>query len=448
MEPGLVQHKMGQGLIIGEPGGGKAGSEAARVQRIGGLLKDAGFEVTLSARIRDDIWYKLWGNLTMNPVSAITGATIDRVLDDPLVYAFCSAAMREAAAVGEAIGCPLAQSPEDRHAVTRKLGAFQALVDRYGYKTSLYGHFGDGCVHARITSGFFQPRRSRLPASGRALHRHGTPPLAQGKYHVPELQGHARGTFLDARPRTPAVGNAARRSHPGRLEKRSRERSARYLPVLQGMPQRLPHAYRHGGVQGGVPVALLRRAAQAAAGADDGTHRRVGAAGGEAALAGQLPDAPGCMSVFKDELRKQFPSDPRADYLAKNTWLLGDFLVAQNYSPPPFAADVLVHEHCHQKALFGTKGDQELLRRMGAEHRTLDSGCCGMAGSFGFSPEHAELSMAIGEQVLLPAVRKAAASTFILTNGFSCREQIEQGAGRKAVHLAELLDAAIRAEVH
>ena len=123
-EPGLVQHKMGQGLIIGEPGG----SDSARVQRLGSLLAAAGFEVSLSARIRDDIWYKLWGNLTMNPVSAITGATIDKVLEDPLVRAFCSAAMREAAAIGEAIGCPLAQSPEDRHVVTRKLGAFKTSM--------------------------------------------------------------------------------------------------------------------------------------------------------------------------------------------------------------------------------------------------------------------------------------------------------------------------------
>lgn len=123
-EPGLVQHKMGQGLIIGEPAGG----ESARVQRIGNLLTEAGFETTLSPRIRYDIWYKLWGNLTMNPVSAITGATIDRVLDDPLVREFCSAAMREAAAIGEAIGCPLTQSPEDRHVVTRKLGAFKTSM--------------------------------------------------------------------------------------------------------------------------------------------------------------------------------------------------------------------------------------------------------------------------------------------------------------------------------
>lgn len=119
-EPGLVQHKMGQGIIIGEPAGG----ESARMSRIAALLADAGFEVTVSPHIRHDIWYKLWGNLTMNPVSALTGATVDRLLDDPLVRAFCSAAMVETAAIGSAIGCPLAQSAEARHAVTRKLGAF------------------------------------------------------------------------------------------------------------------------------------------------------------------------------------------------------------------------------------------------------------------------------------------------------------------------------------
>jgi 2-dehydropantoate 2-reductase len=123
-EPGLVQHRMGHGLIIGEPDGG----ESARALRIGQLLAHAGFEVTVSTRIRHELWYKLWGNLTMNPVSAITGATMDRVLDDPLVRAFCSSAMREAAAIGERIGCPLGEGPEQRHAVTRKLGAFKTSM--------------------------------------------------------------------------------------------------------------------------------------------------------------------------------------------------------------------------------------------------------------------------------------------------------------------------------
>ena len=120
-EPGLVEHKMGQGLIVGEPAGG----ESARVRALADTLRAAGFDVTVSADVRRDIWYKLWGNMTINPVSAITGAPTDRVLDDPLVLAFCSAAMREAAQVGAAIGCAIDQQPEDRHAITRKLGSFK-----------------------------------------------------------------------------------------------------------------------------------------------------------------------------------------------------------------------------------------------------------------------------------------------------------------------------------
>jgi 2-dehydropantoate 2-reductase len=123
-EPGLVAHKMGNGLIIGEPGGG----ESARARQLGALLGGAGFDVTVSDNIRYDIWYKLWGNMTLNPVSAITGATADRILDDPLVAEFCRAAMREAAQIGDRIGCHIAETPEQRHQVTRKLGAFKSSM--------------------------------------------------------------------------------------------------------------------------------------------------------------------------------------------------------------------------------------------------------------------------------------------------------------------------------
>jgi 2-dehydropantoate 2-reductase len=123
-EPGLVQHRMGQGLIVGEPAGG----HSERVQRVADALAGAGFEVTHSPDVRYDIWYKLWGNMTMNPVSALTGATIDRVLADPLVRGFCSATMQEAAAIGSRIGCPVAQTPEDRHAITARLGAFRTSM--------------------------------------------------------------------------------------------------------------------------------------------------------------------------------------------------------------------------------------------------------------------------------------------------------------------------------
>ncbi|MBZ8141270.1 2-dehydropantoate 2-reductase [Rubrivivax gelatinosus] len=123
-EPGLVQHRMGAGLIVGEPAGGPS----ARVDAVAALLREAGFDVTASADVRRDVWYKLWGNLTMNPVSAITGATADRVLADPLVRAFCTQAMQEAAAIGARVGCPIEQTPEDRHVVTARLGAFKTSM--------------------------------------------------------------------------------------------------------------------------------------------------------------------------------------------------------------------------------------------------------------------------------------------------------------------------------
>jgi len=122
--PGEVLHQRGAGLIIGEPGGGTS----ARAERVAGLLRAAGFETTVSPDVRRDIWYKLWGNMTMNPISALTGATVDKVLDDPLTRGLCTAAMAEAAAVGARIGCAIEQSPEDRHQITRKLGAFKTSM--------------------------------------------------------------------------------------------------------------------------------------------------------------------------------------------------------------------------------------------------------------------------------------------------------------------------------
>jgi 2-dehydropantoate 2-reductase len=123
-EPGLVDHRVGQGLIVGEPRGG----DSPRLQAVAGVLGRAGFEVSVSPTIHHALWYKLWGNVTMNPVSALTGATADHILDDPLVRAFCSAVMVEVAAVGARIGCAIEQSPEDRHALTRKLGAFKTSM--------------------------------------------------------------------------------------------------------------------------------------------------------------------------------------------------------------------------------------------------------------------------------------------------------------------------------
>ena len=123
-EPGCAQHHFGNRLIIGEP----SGRQTERVQQLLALLQRAGFEAELSAQIQQDIWYKLWGNMTVNPVSALTGATTDLILDDPLVRDFMSRVMYEAKEIGARIGIPIVQQPEDRHAVTRKLGAFKTSM--------------------------------------------------------------------------------------------------------------------------------------------------------------------------------------------------------------------------------------------------------------------------------------------------------------------------------
>lgn len=154
---------------------------------------------------------------------------------------------------------------------------------------------------------------------------------------------------------------------------------------------------------------------------------------------------PACVAVFRDEMLNLFPDDAEAAALAKQTFMFSEFLVRQaRYTPPRLQARAVVHGHCHQKAIVGMADEVALLNAMGVEHELLDSGCCGMAGSFGFDKDKAALSMQIGEKVLLPKVRGAAADTLVVTNGYSCREQIAQGAGREALHLAEVIDRAIR----
>jgi len=123
-EPGVVRRHSGNGLIIGSPDG----APSAPVSQLAAVLREAGFDITVSARIREDIWYKLWGNLTVNPVSALTGATADQILADDLVRVFCESAMVETREIGARIGCPIGQTPADRNAVTRKLGRFRTSM--------------------------------------------------------------------------------------------------------------------------------------------------------------------------------------------------------------------------------------------------------------------------------------------------------------------------------
>jgi Fe-S oxidoreductase len=150
---------------------------------------------------------------------------------------------------------------------------------------------------------------------------------------------------------------------------------------------------------------------------------------------------PSCASVFRDEAVNLMPDDPRTAKLKGQTMLLSEFLVqrAPGYVPAKTQANILVHMHCHHRAIFNVKDEMTVLNATGGQVKLLDSGCCGMAGPFGFEKKSYGVSQTLGERVLLPAVRAAEPGTVIVTDGFSCREQIAQNTSKRAVHLAEVL---------
>ncbi|MGH9369482.1 MAG: FAD-binding and (Fe-S)-binding domain-containing protein [Thermoanaerobaculia bacterium] len=155
---------------------------------------------------------------------------------------------------------------------------------------------------------------------------------------------------------------------------------------------------------------------------------------------------PSCAAVFRDELPNLFPEEEDARLLSRQTHLLAGFLgkEAPGFAPGSLSGNALLQAHCHQQALFGTGDDEALLGRVGLDFRILDAGCCGMAGAFGFERgKHYEVSVRCAERVLAPEVRRAPADTLILADGFSCREQIRQLTGRRALHTAELLRSAL-----
>jgi FAD/FMN-containing dehydrogenase/Fe-S oxidoreductase len=154
---------------------------------------------------------------------------------------------------------------------------------------------------------------------------------------------------------------------------------------------------------------------------------------------------PSCVAVFRDELCNLFPHDEDADRLSVQTLTLAEFLERIDYEPPRLERRALVHGHCHHKSVLKRGPDEALMERMGLDVEVLDSGCCGMAGAFGYEAgEKYEVSVAAGERVLLPAVRDADADTLILTDGFSCQSQIAQRTGREALHLAEVIRIGLR----
>ena len=155
---------------------------------------------------------------------------------------------------------------------------------------------------------------------------------------------------------------------------------------------------------------------------------------------------PSCVAVFRDELLNLFPHDSRAVALSRQTFLLSEFLEthAPHFTPPKLNRPAILHGHCHQKSLMKMTAEESILRRIGVDFRSPAEGCCGMAGSFGFERDKYDVSMAIGELELLPAIRQSTADSLIIANGFSCREQIAQGTGRRALHLAEVLQMTLQ----
>ena len=155
---------------------------------------------------------------------------------------------------------------------------------------------------------------------------------------------------------------------------------------------------------------------------------------------------PSCCSVFRDELANLFPHDEDAQRLKGQTFLLSEFLEQKSpdFAIPPLHRKAVVHGHCHHKAVLKMGAEQRLFTRMELDAQVLDSGCCGMAGAFGFEREHYDIAQKVGERVLMPAVRRTASDTLIVADGFSCREQIAQNTERQALHPAQVLQMALR----
>jgi Fe-S oxidoreductase len=156
---------------------------------------------------------------------------------------------------------------------------------------------------------------------------------------------------------------------------------------------------------------------------------------------------PSCGAVFRNELTNMLPEDEDAKRLARQTHTLGEFLArhADDWEMPRLERGALVHLHCHQRATSDTDCDRAVMDRLGLDYEVLDTGCCGLAGSFGYERgERYDVSIKAGERTLLPRVREASEHTLILTDGFSCRSQIEHGSERGPLHLAQVVQMALR----
>jgi Fe-S oxidoreductase len=155
---------------------------------------------------------------------------------------------------------------------------------------------------------------------------------------------------------------------------------------------------------------------------------------------------PSCVTVFRDEMPDLLHGEENAKRLSEQVFLLSEFLESQakNYQPPRLERKAIIHGHCHHKSSLKFDSEKELLQKIGLDYQILDSGCCGMAGAFGYEKEHYEVGIQCGERVLLPAVRNASRESVVIADGFSCREQIQQETDRRALHLSQVLQMALR----
>jgi Fe-S oxidoreductase len=151
---------------------------------------------------------------------------------------------------------------------------------------------------------------------------------------------------------------------------------------------------------------------------------------------------PSCLAVFRDEMLDLRPHDQDAKRLHTQVFTLAEFLLRQDYKPPAYHGEVVVHGHCHQKAIMSLDAEEKLFAAMGAKAEILDDGCCGMAGSFGFEEHKYDISMKVYEHQLGPRLHELSPERLVLADGFSCKTQIEQATGRRPLHLAQLLQMA------
>ena len=154
---------------------------------------------------------------------------------------------------------------------------------------------------------------------------------------------------------------------------------------------------------------------------------------------------PSCLAVFRDEVKDLLPHDHNAQRLSKQSFTLAEFLETQTprYTPRGLNRKVVVHGHCHQKAIMGMSHEASLLKKMGADMELLDSGCCGMAGSFGFEKNKYQVSQTVFKHELQTHIETASQETILIADGFSCKTQIKQNSGREALHIAQVMKLAL-----